>query len=156
LDPKRLQDLFNPMTYRHYLAADRYSKLDVYDMMECNNITTRAFGKLMLRYDVLLTPTHAIRVPQANGPYALLRDEELDPWVTKLSEACRYTMPSNETGLPGVSLPAGFDSDGLPIGIQVHGNFAAEDTLLQIAAQIERARPQWFGATSPVHVTTGD
>jgi amidase len=45
------------------------------------------------------------------------------------------------------------DTDGVPIGVQVHGNFSAEDLLLQVAAQIERARPQWFGATPGVHVT---
>jgi amidase len=143
------------MTYRHFVASQRYDKFDIFRMMACNNTVTRQFGKLMERYDVLLTPTHAIRVPQANGPYALLRDEDLDPWLTRLIDACRYTMPGNETGLPGISLPAGFDGDGLPIGIQIHGNFMAEDMLLQVAAQIERARPQWFGARPPVHIADG-
>ena len=48
-------------------------------------------------------------------------------------------MPANETGLPGISLPACLDRDGLPIGVQFYGNFCREDLLLQIAAQIERA-----------------
>jgi amidase len=95
-------------------------------------------------------------VPAANGPYSLLRDEELDPWVARLADACRYTMPGNESGLPAISLPAGLDGDGLPIGIQLHGNFAREDRLLQIAAQIERARPEWFGAIPPLHVSRPD
>jgi amidase len=102
---------------------------------------------------MLLTPTLAIRVPEANGPYSLLRDEPLDPWVNRLADACRYTMPGNETGLPGINIPAGLDGDGLPIGVQLYGNFAREDLLLQIAAQVERARPEWFGAVPPVHVT---
>lgn len=147
-----LEQWLGPMTYRHFAASKRYDKFDIFRMMACNNTVTRQFGKLMERYDVLLTPTHAIRVPQANGPYALLRDEDLDPWLTRLVDACRYTMPGNETGLPGISLPAGFDTDGLPIGVQIHGNFMAEDVLLQVAAQIERAQPQWFAARPPVHV----
>ena len=73
---------------------------------------------------MLLTPTLAIRVPAANGPYSLLRDEALDPWVSRLADACRYTMPGNETGLPGINVPAGLDQDGLPIGVQLYGNFA--------------------------------
>ena len=53
----------------------------------------------------------------------------------------------------GSLVARGRDSDGVPIGVQVHGNFAAEDVLLQVAAQIERARPDWFGGTPGVHVT---
>ena len=74
----------------------------------------------------------AIRIPEANGPYSLLRDEELDPWLDRLCDACRYTMPANETGLPGISVPTGLDSDGLPIGVQLYGNFCCEDLLLPV------------------------
>ena len=64
--------------------------------------------------------------------------------MARLSDACRYTMPGNETGLPGISVPAGLDRDGLPIGAMLYGNFAREDLLLQVAAQLERAKPEWF------------
>src|SRR4029453_19020044 len=67
-----LQQWLGPMTYRHFVASNRYDKFDIFRMMACNNAVTREFGRLMERYDVLLTPTHAIRVPKANGPYALL------------------------------------------------------------------------------------
>jgi amidase len=153
LDPERLQDCLGPIPYRHYLAAQRYDKFDIWRMMADNNTVTRQFGSLMERVDILLAPTMAIRVPEANGPYSLLREEELDPWLDRLCDACRYTMPANETGLPAISVPAGLDRDGLPIGVQFYGNFGREDLLLQLAAQIERARPEWFGAVPPVHVT---
>jgi amidase len=152
LDPSRLEQLLGPMVYRHYVAAERYDKFDIWKMMVDNNTVTREFGRLMERYDLLLLPTMAIRVPRANGPYSLLADEELDPWLDRLCDACRYTMPANETGLPGISVPAGLDRDGLPIGVQFYGNFCREDLLLKIAAQIERARPEWFGAVPPIHV----
>ncbi len=151
-----LPKLLNSMTWRHHEAAERYDKFDIFRMMDGNNTITRQFGALMDRYDALLTPTLAIRVPQANGPYSLLRDEPLDPWVNRLTDACRYTMPGNETGLPGISIPAGLDHEGMPIGVQLYGNFAREDLLLQLAAQVERARPEWFGAVPPVHVAKGD
>lgn len=154
IDPARLGDYLGPMVHRHYVASARYDKFDIWKMMACNNTVTREFGAFMERFDLLLAPTLAIRVPQANGPYSLLRDEELDPWVARLCDACRYTMPGNETGQPGISVPAGLDRDGLPIGVQLYGNFLREDLLLQVAAQIERARPEWFGATPPLHVTT--
>ena len=154
-DPAQLERCLGPMVYRHYLAAERYDKFDIWKMMADNNTVTREFGRLMERFDLLLAPTVAIRVPKADGAYSLLRDEELDPWLDRLCDACRYTMPANETGLPGISLPAGLDRDGLPIGVQFYGNFCREDLLLQIAAQIERARPEWFGALPGLHVGTG-
>jgi amidase len=156
LDPGRLEQYLGPMVYRHYLAAERYDKFDIWKMMADNNTVTREFGRLMERFDLLLVPTMAIRVPKADGPYSLLRDEELDPWLDRLCDACRYTMPANETGLPGISLPAGLDRDGLPIGIQFYGNFCREDLLLQIAAQIERACPEWFGPVPGLHVGTAN
>ncbi|HXT79793.1 MAG TPA: amidase [Acetobacteraceae bacterium] len=152
---QELQTLLTPMTWRHCQASERYDKFDIFRMMMANNTVTRQFGALMERYDVLLTPTLAVRVPMANGAYSLLRDEDIDPWVERLADACRYTMPANETGLPAISLPAGFDTDGMPLGVQLHGNFAREDVLLRLAAQIERHRPAWFGAVPPVHVGQG-
>jgi amidase len=153
LAAERLQDYLSPMAYRHYVAAEHYDKFDIWKMMGSNNTVTRDFGRLMERFDALLVPTMAIRVPEANGPYSLLREEELDPWIDRLCEACRYTMPANETGLPGISVPAGLDGEGLPIGVQLYGNFCREDLLLTLAAQIERARPEWFGIIPPVHVS---
>jgi amidase len=149
-----LRDHLGPMVHRHFEAADRYDKFDIWKMMASNNTVTRSFGRLMERYDALLTPTLAIRVPEANGPYSLLRDEPLDPWLNRLADACRYTMPGNETGLPGISLPTGLDSDGLPIGAMLTGNFCREDLLLQLAAQVERAKPDWFDQAPPITVAT--
>jgi amidase len=153
IEPRDLSRYLGPMVYRHYQASERHDKYDLWKMMACNNTVTRGFGRALTRYDLLLTPTLAIRVPQANGPYSLLRDEDLDTWVGRLADACRYTMPGNETGLPGISVPAGLDRDGLPIGAQLYGNFAREDLLLQVAAQLERERPAWFNQVPPIHVT---
>jgi amidase len=137
-------------------AAERYDKYDIWKMMAQNNAVARGFGATMERYDLLLTPTLAIRVPDANGPYSLLRDEPLEPWLDRLADACRYTMPGNESGLPGISVPAGLDSDGLPIGAMFYGNFSREDLLLQVARQMERAKPEWFDQTAPVNVAATD
>jgi len=120
-------------------------------MMADNNAVTRQFGRVFDTYDLLLTPTLAIRVPEANGPYSLLRDEDLDIWVGRLADACRYTMPGNETGLPGISLPAGLDADGLPIGAQFYAAWGEEALLMQVGAQLERSQPAWFNPTPPLH-----
>jgi amidase len=145
-----------PMVRRHFEAAQRYSTLELYKAMACNNVVTRGFGRTMDAWDLLLCPTLAIRVPEANGPYSLLNDEPLDGWIEKLSSACRYTMPGNESGLPGISIPVGFDSDGLPVGAMLYANFGREDLLLRVAAQIEAAKPEWFARTPKLSVVTPD
>ena len=61
-------------------------------------------------------------------------------------------MPGNESGLPGISLPIGFDADGLPVGAMLYANFGREDLLLRLAAQIEAAKPEWFGRIPPLNV----
>ena len=52
-----------------------------------------------------------------------------------------YTMPFNLTGNPAVSLPAGFDSAGLPLAVQLVAPVGGDVTLLRLAAAFERARP---------------
>lgn len=152
VNPEDLAKYVTPMIYRHYLAADRYNKFDIWRTMERNNQITRAFGRFMSGFDLLLTPTFAIQPQLANGPYSLLRDQDLDPWVSRLCDACRYVMPGNETGMPSISVPAGIDHEGLPIGVLLHAKWGREDLLLQIATQLERDKPEWFGATPPMNV----
>jgi amidase len=55
--------------------------------------------------------------------------------------------------MPAISVPAGFDRDDLPIGVMFRAAWAREDRLLQVAAQLERARPAWFNQVPPIHVT---
>ncbi len=152
MDGAAMRAALSPMVRRHFEAAQRYTTLDLYRAMACNNIVTRGFGRTMGAWDLLLCPTLAVRVPEANGPYSLLNDEDLETWITRLSAACRYTMPGNEAGLPGISIPAGFDTDGLPIGAMLYGNFGREDLLLRVAAQVEAARPDWFGQLPRINV----
>ena len=52
-----------------------------------------------------------------------------------------WTPPFNLTGQPGLAIPAGLGSDGLPLSVQLVGKPGAESTLYALAAQIEAARP---------------
>jgi amidase len=155
IDVARIKDFMAPMVYRHFEAAQDYKLTDLMTAMGENNIVSRGFGRTFERFDVLLTPTLAIRVPKANGPYSLLHDEPLKGWMDRLADACRFTMPGNETGAPGISVPAGLDSDGLPIGAQIHGTYGRDDMVLRLAAQIEDAKPEWFSARPKNHIASG-
>jgi aspartyl-tRNA(Asn)/glutamyl-tRNA(Gln) amidotransferase subunit A len=50
-------------------------------------------------------------------------------------------MPFNFTGQPAASVPCGFNSEGLPVGLQIVGDRFQEDVVLRAAAAFEKARP---------------
>jgi aspartyl-tRNA(Asn)/glutamyl-tRNA(Gln) amidotransferase subunit A len=91
--------------------------------------------KLFLRHDLLLTPTLAVP-PFAAGesaPPGLRRGSRL-AWTA-------FTYPFNLTGQPAATLPCGFTSDGLPIGLQIVGPRLADGLVLRAAAAFERLAP---------------
>jgi aspartyl-tRNA(Asn)/glutamyl-tRNA(Gln) amidotransferase subunit A len=49
-----------------------------------------------------------------------------------------FTTPANLAGLPGMSIPCGFDTKGLPIGLQIIGNYFAEARMLNVAHQYQQ------------------
>ena len=93
------------------------------------------FEAAFKKVDVLLTPT----VPST----AFKAGEKVnDPLSMYLSDLMTITV--NLAGLPGISLPCGFDQAGLPIGMQLIGNALREDTLFEVASAYEQATP-WHG-----------
>jgi amidase len=87
--------------------------------------------------DVLLTPTTAKAAIAADGAYGR-------PAPVAVNVAGRFTPFTamwNLTGQPAISLPAGLDSDGLPLSVQLVGRLGAEDVLYSLAGQIEQAAP---------------
>jgi aspartyl-tRNA(Asn)/glutamyl-tRNA(Gln) amidotransferase subunit A len=60
-----------------------------------------------------------------------------------------YTVPASLAGLPAMSIPCGFDGQGLPIGLQITGNYFAEAKMLQAAHQFQRATDWHTRAPAP-------
>jgi amidase len=113
--------------------------------------------------DMLLTPTVARRtppmtdyLPPPHGDYAVSLDDPLSTAyaLAALMPLICFTALYNWTGQPAVSLPLGVDDDGLPVGIQLAARRLREDHLLDVAAELETARP-WAGRTPAVHAATG-
>ena len=88
------------------------------------------FTKAFEDVDVLLTPT----APNAAFPIGAKMD---DPIAMYLNDV--FTVPANLAGLPGISVPAGLDKDGLPLGLQLVGRPFDEETVLRAAKAIEDA-----------------
>lgn len=151
-----LRDLLTPMVYQMVEASARYDKADLWRMMELNNRTTRRFGALFDRVDVLLTPAYADAVPMANGSSSTLSEGAVDAWFERQLDAARYAILCNEVGAPALSIPTGLGDDGLPIGAQLCGRWRQEADLLRLAHEIEQHRPGWFASKPGIHVTMGD
>ncbi|MFF3571087.1 amidase [Nocardia jiangxiensis] len=128
---------------------------------------TRALAVFHETYDLLLTPSLAeppLRIGQNRTP--AIADAVLPPLlrlgvgkilsrtvvyrdlVTANLAAVPFTQLANITGRPAMSVPTHWTADGLPLGTQFVGGFDSEYLLLQLAAEIETARP-WFDRHPP-------
>ena len=90
------------------------------------------FERAFEQVDVLVTPTVPTTAFKAGEKTA----DPLSMYLTDL-----MTISVNLAGLPGLSLPCGFDDLGLPIGMQLIGKVLREDQLLQVAYAYEQSTP---------------
>lgn len=86
------------------------------------------FQRIFKEVDFILTPT------TPNEAFKI--GEKLDPISMYKNDV--YTVPTSLAGLPGISIPSGLSSNGLPLGIQLIGNYFEEKKLLQISALAEK------------------
>ena len=93
------------------------------------------------RFDLLLTPTIAQRPPKVG----MLDGVGTVQVALRSMPMIAYTALWNVTGNPAASVPVGFADDGLPLAVQLVGRRNDETTILNVAAQLERAQP-WAGA----------
>ena len=79
--------------------------------------------------DVILIPT----APNTAFKFGSKTENPLEMYLEDI-----YTVPVNIAGLPGMSIPGGFDKDGMPIGIQIIANAFDELKMLQVAYTFEQ------------------
>ena len=108
----------------------------------------RRIGRFFASYDVVLAPTTATAPPRI-GAMAALGGFATD---RAMIAACPYAWPWNVLGWPGVNVPAGFVSGGLPVGAQLLGPAHGEPLLLSLAAQLE-AELRWHEIWPPEQAT---
>jgi aspartyl-tRNA(Asn)/glutamyl-tRNA(Gln) amidotransferase subunit A len=92
-------------------------------------VVRRDFQQLFRNYDLLILPTTPSAAPMLEGSDAIEQARKLT----------RFTAPFNLAGLPAISIPCGFTNEGLPIGLQLVGNYWNEKTLLKAANAYEKS-----------------
>jgi aspartyl-tRNA(Asn)/glutamyl-tRNA(Gln) amidotransferase subunit A len=88
------------------------------------------FEAVFADVDALLTPT----CPSAAFAYGEKTDDPVQMYLNDI-----FTVTANLAGLPGISVPAGVDNDGLPLGLQVIGKALDETACFRVAGAIEDA-----------------
>ena len=105
----------------------------------------REIGETMRRFDILLAPTEPIGAPKIDQTTVMIGGRA-EPALTLLS---RLTRPFNICGVPAISVPCGFTSSGMPIGVQLAGRPFDETNVLRAAHAYEQAT-DWHTRRPPV------
>jgi aspartyl-tRNA(Asn)/glutamyl-tRNA(Gln) amidotransferase subunit A len=124
-----------------YVSAEQYEMGYYQEALRVRTMIRRDFDLAFdpegdYRLDALLTPTTPTTAFPLGSVYG---DSVLMQYADSL------TVPANHAGVPGISLPAGFDDAGLPIGIQLLGSDFSEAVLFQIgrAYEMQTAGADW-------------
>jgi len=130
-----------PEHWNDFAASTRLSliigqKVSAFDYIQSQRMRTRAletFAKVYQAVDVILTPATALTAPVV-PPQALSSG-----WsdLSTDTEMMRFVYPGNLTGLPAITFPVGYDSNGMPVAMQAMGRHWEENLLLRVAYNAE-------------------
>ncbi len=130
---------FGPEVKRRIMLGTYALSAGYYDAyygkaQKVRTLITRDFDAAFKKVDVIVTPT-------TPTPAFKIGEKAADPLQMYLSDI--FTISCNLAGLPGISVPCGFSSRGLPIGLQLLGKPFDEETILRMAHQYEKST-QWL------------
>jgi aspartyl-tRNA(Asn)/glutamyl-tRNA(Gln) amidotransferase subunit A len=113
-----------------FALSEGYSDQYYLKALKVRRLIRNDFDAAFKNVDVLLGPT---------SPVPAFKIGELvdDPLKMYLSDIC--TISTNLAGIPAISIPAGFSTDGLPIGLQLQAGPFEEEKLLRASRMFERA-----------------
>ena len=127
---------FGPEVKRRIMLGSFVLSSGYYDAYYLKALRTKAlikqaFDKAFATYDVILGPAAPTTAPK-------LGESLSDPLKMYLGDV--YTVSVNLAGLPGISVPCGVDSKGLPIGLQLIGDCFKEKNIIRAAYSFEKTR----------------
>jgi len=134
--PEANEHTLRPLTRYLREAGRRVSGLDLASALSFVRVGARTALQRTEHLDVVVCPTIA-SVPALVGE---LRDDQ-DPAADFAAQLTfsPFCAPYNMTGQPAINVPMNWNADGLPIGVQLVGRPADEETIISLAAQLEAA-----------------
>jgi Asp-tRNA(Asn)/Glu-tRNA(Gln) amidotransferase A subunit family amidase len=106
----------------------------------------RKLADFLSSHDVILTTT----LPAPPPPLGYFdMNGDVATFSARAAEYLSITPLYNSTGIPAMTVPLHWTSDGLPVGVHFGGRYGEEGTLLRLAAQLEQAQP-WFDRHPPI------
>jgi aspartyl-tRNA(Asn)/glutamyl-tRNA(Gln) amidotransferase subunit A len=120
---------------RRRLLADKPSHEEYVKAINDLERLRRSSAAYFRKYDLLVCPTGPVTA-HPHDSFEL----DVEGYKVPGRNALRATIPSDLTGCPAISIPYGWSSEGLPIGIQLIANRYEEDLLLQVAHSLETIR----------------
>lgn len=143
---RRWAELYEPDVRAQLEAGELILATDYIKALRVRGLMRQAWNALYDEVDVVVTPTMAAVAYRVGEEQTRWPDGTVESNVLML---VRLTCQSNLTGLPALSLPVGFDQNGLPIAMQLIGRAFDEQTLLRLARAYERASDT-VGRVAPV------
>ena len=113
-----------------YVLSSGYYDAYYKKAQQVRTLVMNEFNKAFEKYDVIVTPVSPTTAFK-------LGERSTNPMEMYLADIC--TVSVNIAGLPGISVPCGVDSQGLPIGMQIIGNKFSEETIIKTAYAYEQA-----------------
>ncbi|MCX8279079.1 amidase [Phyllobacterium sp. 0TCS1.6C] len=148
--PESLASGVEPFNQYLYSVGSKVTAADYLVDLNWFHGVGRTIANFLGDFDLWLTPTLGSPPPLLGHFDADIHggEEVMERFLQFLS----FTTFANMAGLPSMSVPMYWTPAGLPIGTQFTGRFNDEETLFQLAAQLEEARP-WSVRRPPVHAT---
>ena len=105
-------------------------------------------------YDLLLTPTISVPAFQCGKWPTEINSSKIDEFsVSQNAGFYHFAYPFNMSGNPAASIPCGFSSEGLPIGLQIIGKRGDELSVLKASTEYEKSHP-WAKFIPPISIKT--
>jgi len=113
-----------------YVLSHGYYDAYYLKAQKVRRLIARDFADAYQRCDLILGPTS----PSTAFPLGAKSDDPVQMYLNDI-----FTIPAPLAGLPGLSIPCGFDAKGLPVGLQIMGNYFAEARMLGAAHRYQQA-----------------
>ena len=111
-----------------YVLSSGYYDAYYLKAQKVRRLIKKDFDDAYSKVDAILTPS----TPSSAFKIGEKTDDPISMYINDI-----FTVPVNLAGLPGISIPAGFDKKGYPLGLQIIGKAFDEQTILNIAYSME-------------------